>query len=1130
MEEGQVRIRNHFFMISMIVALLILNVISSAVYAAPSKDASTTAETNTEITDLRVEYRTNPIGVDSEKPRFSWEMASNMRGQKQTAYQLLVASSPEKLTPNEADVWNSGKVDSDESLAVEYGGDSFNPTTRYYWTVMVWDKNENLIETPEANYFETGILSTDGVTGWDGAKWISIDSSEEMGAPMLRKETSLNGDVESARLYISSLGVFDAYINGERVGIVNEDGSTSYELLAPGWTAYHKNINYMSYDVTSYVQGDENVTLAAVLGNGWYNGDISSGAEYYSRSGNDLGLLAKMLITYEDGSSETVVTDTTSGWKATNNSPYTENDIYDGETYDATKEIPDWNKNGFDDSNWNDVKEHDYTQTYPDATVTSYNGKTAQIVDELDQTPISVTTYDSITNEESSSNGEGEIEVDPSRTVTDPSVANEYEAIISQGDTVIYDLGQNMVGVPRINVKGEEGTQIRIRFSEMLNDDSQGADGPEGSVYLENLRGADATAYYTLKGTEEGETYQTSLSFFGFRYVEVSVVTPDDSVEIQNLTGKVATSAVDVTGTIETSDEDVNQLISNIQWGQRGNYLWIPTDCPQRNERAGWLGDVQLFAKTGFYNMDSYNFIENFADNIVENQYDNGSIPVTVPRTRYSRNTSPDSGWSDAGVIVPWTHWQMSGDTRVIEKSYPSMEKYMDLIFEMTGDTYRGPGSFYGDWLSFQREDVNQMGGANHNLISDAFYAYDAKLMAQMAEALGYSDDAEKYQNLFDNIKSAFIENYIKIDGDSGSLTLLSGSREGTGGEDNAQTSLLWALKLEMYESEDQKQQMIDLLTANIRNSDEYKEANPTSSRVDYAENTLAVGFLGVNVLAPVLSDHGNSDLAYTLLLQDEMPSWLYSVKNGATTIWERWNSYSKEDGFGPASMNSFNHFSYGAIGEWMYSNMLGIANDPANPGFKHIILQPSIDGNNQITHADGSFDSLYGMIESGWEVEGETLMYNTAVPANTTATLHLPVGDITSVKESGQPVSEVEGVKFVEYKNGKAIYELSSGSYNFTTNLSNEPGTVENIDELHALVSQYTQSGYISDEQFARTMDTQLTSVKLYEESGETEKLIKHLNNFLALLDYVKQQGSISDVPYNDLKTGAEYLVNNQQ
>ena len=504
----------------------------------------------------------------------------------------------------------------------------------------------------------------------------------------------------------------------------------------------------------------------------------------------------------------------------------------------------------------------------------------------------------------------------------------------------------------------------------------------------------------------------------------------------------------------------MNQLISNIMWGQRGNYLWIPTDCPQRDERAGWMGDIQVFAKTGFYNVDSANFLENFTYNIMNSQRDNGSFPVTVPITRYANNQLPDSGWSDAGVIVPWTHWLFTGDTTVIEKAYPSMVKYMDLLYELTGEDYRGPGSYYGDWLSFQRRNINGISGANHYLVSDAFYAFDAMIMAQVAKALGKEEDAAKYEALFENIKQAFIRNHIVVD-ENGKLTLLHGGRGNDPGENNAQTSLLWALKLGLHANEDQRRQMIDLLVSNIRNDEAFKAANPDSQRVNFPENTLSVGFLGVNILAPVLSEIGQTDLAYTLLLQDQMPSWLYSVKNGATTIWERWNSYSIEHGFGPPSMNSFNHFAYGAIGEWMYSHMLGIAIDPEQPGFKHFILQPTPDRQARITWATGSYDSVYGTIRSGWELKDGKFHYTATVPANTTATLYLPANSHKRVWEGGVPAEQAEGVTFVGFANGRAIYELQSGTYQFVSDLEEGviwtgPGQVhtgQTFDVIYGLI-----------------------------------------------------------------------------
>ncbi|MDG5789096.1 family 78 glycoside hydrolase catalytic domain [Evansella sp. AB-P1] len=1000
----------------------------------------------TSIKMLRVENIDNPIGIDVDVPRFSWKMQSNVRGQKQTAYQILIASTPEKLTDKDADIWNSGKVVSNETVSIKYNGKDLSISTRYFWTVNVWDKEGRFIHTEEQAYFETGLKSSNGITGWDGAKWISMAGKEPKspGAPMFRKETILKGKVKDARLYVSALGIYDVYINGQKLGIIKKDTKFVYELLPPGWTNYDTNINYMTYDVTNYIQKDS-VALAATLGNGWWNGRISKGSRkngetvYYNDEKNELALLAKLFIIYEDNSTQSIVTDLQSGWKATDSGPVRSDDIYDGESYDATKEIKGWTEPEFDDAHWKEVKEHTYMQDYPNATVTAYHGETAQIMDDLDQVPQSITTYTSIINKESSANDLGEIKIDRTKTITIPEDANRSELVISKGDTVIYDLGQNMVGVPKLTVKGQKGSQIKMRFAEMLNDNSEGADGAVGSIYVANLRTAKASDYYTLKGAPSGESYQPIFTYHGFRYIEITL-TSGESVTIKKLRGKVVTSAVKDTGTIETSNDAINQLFSNIMWSHRGNYLWIPTDCPQRDERVGWSGDTQLFANTALYNMDTAIFLENWMEMLVSCQetYGGGAFTSTAPSGRYTkfRGYVGNGGWTDAGIIVPWTVWQMTGDTTIIEKNYDAMKRYMDWLFDQTGETYRGAGSI-GDWLNFQ--------GTDRQLMSDVYYAYDAKLMMQMAEANGKRKDVQHYKVLYGNIRERFIDNYIKVD-EAGTLTVYSSggykamefddnpSQVGVENiklEDNSQTSLLWCLKLEFYDNEDQKQQMIELLTENITNSESFQTTNPNSSRLNDEQNTLSVGFLGVNVIAPVLSDVGKSDLAYKLLLQDAMPSWLYSVNNGATTIWERWNSYSIANGFGDVRMNSFNHYAYGAIAEWMYKYMSGIANDVQHPGFKHINLQPNIDNNKQITWVKGSYDSIRGLIRSDWELNDDnTFTFNVSIPANTTATVYLPADKTNVITEGGLPIEDVEGVTSIDYKEGKAIFKLESGSY----------------------------------------------------------------------------------------------------
>ncbi|MER7559024.1 family 78 glycoside hydrolase catalytic domain [Nocardioides sp. NPDC126508] len=993
----------------------------------------------TEIEGLTVEHRHGePLGVDAEKPRLGWQMSSGERGQHQTAYQILVASSPGNLSAKRGDVWDSGKVEGATAVAVRYQGAALKPATRYFWTVRAWDQDGDPTAWADPASFETGLLSTDGTTNWDGAEWISMAGNDPKteGAPMLREETALKGRrIERARLYVSALGTYDAYVNGEPVGVRNGH-STDFELLAPGWTNYDKVVNYMSYDVTTQVAKDRrSVALAAVLGNGWYNGRIAKGSTYWAEDGNPLALKAKLAITYADGETQTLVTTPGSTWKATDTGPWRANDIYDGQTTDARKAIPGWNRTGFDDGAWADTVASTYSEKFPDAELVAYPGETAKLTPEWDRDPESITVYDEVAGEEESSNGKGHIVVDEDRSVTDPDKAAKAAVTLTDEDTAIYDLGQNMVGVPQLTVEGPEGAQVELRFGEMLNDDSgtpdddsRGADGPEGSVYFANLRSAKATSLYTLAGGGR-ESHRDSQSFYGFRYVQVRVLTPGASVTIHDVTGRVATSALRETGDIETDDPLINQLFSNVRWGQRGNYLWIPTDCPQRDERQGWTGDTQLFSNTALYNGDSTNFLSHFQDSTIDSQelygLDGAQYTATVPGGAFAI-PAPMSGWSDTGVVVPWTVWQMSGDTTIIDDSWPSMTKYLDWIQQKTGTTYAGQGAIFGDWLAFQ-PTANQ-------LASDVYYAYAAKLMADMAEATGRSEEAADYRELFGNIKDAFVAKYLQVDEDGRTYVKGIGDSRDIDGtrpaEDNTQTGLTWALKLGLFDTDAQHQDLLDALVANVGNSEAYKQDHPDSTRVDYEENTLSTGFLGVNVLAPQLSAEGRSDLAYELLHQDAMPSWLYSVKNGATTIWERWNSYSTEDGFGPVEMNSFNHYSYGAIVEWMYERMAGIAKDPEAPGFKHFLLQPTLDPTGGITEVEGSFDSPYGTIESAWELDGDTFSYEATVPANTTATLRVPAASADAVTEHGRPLAEAEGVTLTGVEDGVATFEVGSGTY----------------------------------------------------------------------------------------------------
>jgi len=986
------------------------------------------------VEGLTVEHRTNPLGVDAAHPRFGWRTASSARGRRQTAYRILVASSAERPARGRADVWDSGRVASADSVAVRYAGDALHPSTRYHWTVRVWDEDGRALPAAPPAHFETGLLSTDGVTGWDGAQWISMagKKANSPGSPLLRRQAALKDQrVSEARLYVSALGVYDAYVNGRRVEVPQGRGTTP-ELLTPGWTNYDTTVNYLTYDVTALVAGDRQVTLAAVLGNGWYNGRVSENSVYYTADGNRPALKARLLIRYADGSTQTVVTAPGDDWRATDTGPYRADDIYDGQTYDARKELPGWTGNGFDASAWSGTEEHPYAAGFPDAKLVAYPGESARLMPRWDRTPQSITVCTQVTGEAGSPNGRGRIVVDPARTVTDPAKAATAHTTLHPGDTAVIDLGQNMVGVPRYTLRGPAGAQVTLKLGEMLNDTSSGADGPEGSVYRANLRTAKATSTYILKGDPAGETHQDSLTFYGFRYASV---TATDTVTLTGLTGKVATSAISETGTVTTDDTDVNQLISNVRWGQRGNYLWVPTDCPQRDERLGWTGDTQLFSHTGLCNADAVNFLSHFEDILIDSQktygQDGAQFTWVAPGCRYNQPI-PASGWADCGVVVPWTVWQMSGDSTVVDRSWTAMTTYMDWIRARTGETYAGQGAIFGDWLAFQDTSTQ--------LVSDLYYGYSARLMTDMARATGRTAETRAYEDLFTHIKRAFITKYLATDTTTGQITVRSslGDAPPTGGktEDNSQTALLWVLKLGFYDTAAQRRALVTLLADNIGNDAAYKASHPDSTRVKYAENTLSVGFLGVNVLAPVLTDEGRADLAYALLRQDAMPSWLFSVKNGATTVWERWNSYSKDDGFGPVDMNSFNHYSYGAIMEWMYESMAGITKDQAHPGFKHFFLRPHLDPTGQIKQVSGSHLSPYGEIVSEWTVTDRRLAYRATVPANSSATLRIPTTDPVTVREGHTPLARVQGVAYLGFADGTASYRLPSGRYELTSAL----------------------------------------------------------------------------------------------
>lgn len=861
-------------------------------------------------------------------------------------------------------------------------------------------------EKGESKFDDTGTVVIDGNTklnlfSRNGDFRVLQNSS--MGIPMFRKEFSFDKEVKSARIYSSALGIYDIFINGKRVGIPMSDGKFIYDEFKPGWADYSKTVHYMTYDVTNLLHSGANA-IGARVSSGWWAGGIAHG-EYGSP---ELGFIAKLLIEYTDGSTENIVTDNT--WLSSTSGPILMGDIYNGEKYDARNES-NWASVGYDYSKWNRTA----INTSFKGELKAFVGPTVQVRPELCRRPISITTYRGVIN-----------------TSTAHGMINSVNVVsgggiikLKKGETAVYDMGQNMVGWVKFAVKGGSGTKMKLRFGEMLNgtgDTSRGDDGPGGSIYTINLRSAKATLYYTLKGDQNGETFNPSTTFFGFRYCEV---TATQDIVIKSLIGEVVGSVTEEGSSFRTSSDIVNQLYSNVVWGQRSNFLSIPTDCPQRDERLGWTGDTQIFCKAATYNADVAAFFHKWMGDMRDSQRSDGAYPDVAPHSWVGYGTS---AWADAGIIVPWTIYLMYNDKDIIEENYESMEKYMDFLANRGGGGYKynGAGTSYGDWLSYESTDARY--------ISVCYYAYTAQLMAKMSQALSkedgdtYSVKAKGYTTLYNDIKSEFQTRYVNSDG---SL------------KQTSQTAYLLALKLDLFPTLEATNKAVTFLT----------------QKISLNGDKLSTGFVGTGILNQTLSQHGASDTAYNLLLQRSNPSWLYSVDQGATTIWERWNSYTKESGFNSdITMNSFNHYSYGAVSEWMYRFMGGIESDEAYPGFKHIIFQPTPDtrtklpsGQEHITWVNATYKSYYGAIKSAWAMKGDgRITYTATVPINTTATLYLPLlTDNDKIYEHKILAKDAEGVTFIGVEKGKAIFTLQSGSYSFEVSEGKDTGIKDTSEKI---------------------------------------------------------------------------------
>jgi len=795
--------------------------------------------------------------------------------------------------------------------------------------------------------------------------------TEANGLPVFRKEITVKAGLVSAKLYSSGLGVYESFVNGKRVGRVYEDGSIEYHELKPGFTEMADRKFYNTYDITSYLTEGKNA-LSAIVSKSWWSDTAAN------RFGKEDAYLAKLILTYNDGTKVTIVTDTT--WKTACAAAVTYADIFTGESYDA-RISQDFMKVGFDDSAWTNAKiNREFT-----GEIVAWQGSFITVREDLERKPVSLTVFKGATG--ANANAYGKINVLTTQT--------EGAVTLKAGETLLVDFGQNFAGWECFTVSGKAGTVLSVRHGEILNDQngekSRGNDGPGGSIYNANYRSAKAQTTYILSGKGE-ETYHPSFSFYGFRYIEI---TATDDITLHAVSGQVVTSVDTDTGFMTTTDKDINQLISNIRWGQYSNYLSVPTDCPQRDERQGWTADTQVFAQAGSYFAYSKSFLEKFMTDMRDAQNNEGAYPGTAPTGAYAGAGWGGTGWADAGVIVPYTLYIHYGDTDVILDNWDSMQWYVDEYLAVKG----GPQNIWGDWLAYESND-----GTIQSMLSVAFYAWDALMMADMAEAIGKTTDAENYRALYEEQKQRFIDQYVSS---TGRL------------KRTEQSVCLYALYLNLLPDEKSYNTVLTQLVNNIK----------------ARGNKLGTGFLGTAIIMKTLTKIGKNDVAYTLLLQHDNPSWLYSVDQGATTIWERWNSYTLESGFGDVGMNSFNHYAYGAVGAWMFETMAGIGADPENPGFKHVLLAPQPD---KRLGCEASYDSPYGVIKASSQFEGDAWTYKFSLPANTTAKLTLPksASDITLNGKALSALTAEDGVLSVTTENGVTVIEVVCGSFTLGANL----------------------------------------------------------------------------------------------
>ena len=972
-----------------------------------------------EVTHLKCEYRTNPVGMDVPHPRLGWALVSDLRGVKQTAYQILIASSPTRLARDEGDLWDTGKVMSDQSIQLEYEGKPLTSRRECYWKVRVWDQTGQASRWSDPATWTMGLLSPDD---WQ-AQWIGLEESTPVTlgealrviratyrsvdgksakdvtellsskvvndslsltadnpslggdpAPNIRKQLvveyelagkhheqtleenqelhlghppatwakprylrssfTIEGKIRRATVYATALGLYELRLNGQRVGD---------HMLAPEWTNYRKRVQYETTDVTGLVRPGENV-LGAILGNGWYCG----GWQFWqsrlkSLYGTQPSLLVQLELEFADGQRRVIISDP--DWRGTTDGPIQFAGLYEGVTVDARKSLPGWDRPGYSGGVWSPATLRTPGTNFVVGRLVWQRSEPIRVTQEL-----------------------------PAASVTEPKPG-----------VYVFDLGQNIAGGCRASLREAAGTEVTFLYNEMLN--------PDGTVYMDNLHAGHLSTgdrqvdRFTCGGGGE-ESFEPSFTYHGFRYVEVRGLTRKPARDA--LIGRVFHTGFEPAGAFTCSHPLVNRLAQNIQWSQRANMMGVPTDCCQRDERCGYTGDAAFFMGTAVYNFDVAAFFNKWLVDVCEDsQLPGGWFADHAPY--FGPGASPNIGWSDAGILCPYAIYRTYGDTRIIRDHYPAMKRNLAWLAQTAdSDGTRGSrGVGNGDWL-------NLGGGASPQAIGTAYYAFDFKLMAEMAEAIGEHADAARFHAQAAEIAAAFARRLVDANGRI---------------KNSSQTAYALAFTMGLVPPESKQAMALQFV-------DEVQRFN----------GSLATGFIGTPRLLPGLHLAGRDDVAYRLLLNETFPSWLYQVKLGATTCWERWDGWTPEKGFQDSGMNSFNHYSFGAVGEYLFGMVGGIQAEA--PGYKAIRIQPVVgDG---LTWARATYRSIHGEILSAWKRQDNQLTFEVTIPPNTTAVVYVPVGRGEPITESGKPVASADGVTLLKRDDAGAVYQVGSGQYHF--------------------------------------------------------------------------------------------------